>query len=164
MPTPTYDLISSTTLAAAAPSVVFGSIPQGYRDLVVVLAVSQNTTSPRQVWMRPNGDTSNSTLVFMDGTGSGAGTSGTAAANTAFYVASGVPANTITTSISSIMDYSATDKHKTFLTRAGTSGEPVSAYASRWASTVAITSIVFEIIEGPSYNAGSTFSLYGIVA
>lgn len=162
MPTPTYIPLANITLGSSASSVTFSSIPSTYRDLVVVMSVQQNTTSARQVWIRPNGDSSNASLVYMDG-GSGGPASGTSSNLTAFYVDTGVAANTVTTSITNIMDYSATDKHKTFLTRAGTPN-PVSAYASRWASTSAITSLLFYIGAGGDYQAGSTFALYGIAS
>jgi hypothetical protein len=65
-------------------------------------------------------------------------------------------------SILQIMDYSATDKHKSALTRTThTSQSVVEALASRWANTAAITSLA---VSGGTFNVGSTFALYGIVA
>jgi hypothetical protein len=65
------------------------------------------------------------------------------------------------------LDYSATDKHKTTLTRSGysdlSSVATVEATAIRWANTAALTSIVFSTNVG-SFSTGSTFALYGIAS
>jgi hypothetical protein len=163
MPTPTYTPLATVTLGSAAASVTFSSIPATYRDLVLVQRVLQNTTGVRQGIIRPNNDSFNASLVFMDGSGS-ATASGTGSILTTFFMASGPAANTPITAITQIMDYSATDKHKTILNRSGSSFDPVSAYASRWASTSAITSLVYLPNQGGNFSAGSTFDLYGIVA
>jgi hypothetical protein len=102
-----------------------------------------------------NGDTGdNYYYVFMRGDGSSA-TSGNAvgAARIQTYgtVNEGV-------AIASVMDYSATDKHKSVLIRYG-SDAVVSAVAARWGSTAAITSLT---ITG-NYTAGTTFTLYATV-
>jgi hypothetical protein len=163
MPTPTYTPLANTTLVSATGTVTFSSINQGYRDLILVSNVLQNTTAARQSTLRPNGDSGNATLVYMDGSGSSTA-SGSVTSLSMFYVASGPAANITATSIMNIMDYSATDKHKTILTRAGTSYDPVSAYASRWASTSAITSLDIVATTGGNFSAGSSFALYGVIA
>jgi len=65
-----------------------------------------------------------------------------------------------------IMDYSATDKHKTVLTRASTAASSVWAIAGRVATTSAITSVAFIGPDDASdqFLSGSTFALYGIVS
>jgi hypothetical protein len=64
------------------------------------------------------------------------------------------------------MDYSATDKHKPVLLRtsyATISDAATSAFAARWASTSAITSLVVSFpYNSAQIAAGSTFNLYGI--
>jgi hypothetical protein len=62
-----------------------------------------------------------------------------------------------------VMDYSATDKHKTSLVRSGESVDGTEAWVSRWPSTSAINSILL-YTGSNSFTAGSTFALYGIVA
>lgn len=155
--------LQNITLGSAAASVTFGSIPGTYRDLRLVVTAQQNTTSDRQATIKPNNDAANASLVYMDGSGSGTA-SGTASNISIYYIAPGPAANSIVQSTTDIMDYSATDKHKTFLTRAGSSYNPVSAYVSRWASTAAITSLVIYPNIGGNFSAGSTFALYGVVA
>lgn len=63
--------LATTTLGSATASVTFGSIPSGYRDLVLVMesAISSNG----QMSFRFNGDTgSNYSIVHMSGISSGA--------------------------------------------------------------------------------------------
>ena len=163
MPTPTYTPLATITLASAVSSVTFSSIPATYRDLVLVSQVAQNTTGIRQGVLRPNNDSLNGAIVYMDGSGSVA-SAGTDTKLGTFYLASGPAANTPVTAITQLMDYSATDKHKTILNRSGSSFDPVSAYVGRWASTSAITSLVLVSNQGGNFSIGSTFNLYGIAS
>lgn len=156
--------LQNITLGSSTASVTFGSIPGTYRDLRLVVTAQQNTTSDRQATIKPNNDAANASLVYMDGSGSGTGVAGTATNISIYYIAPGPAANSIVQSTTDIFDYGATDKHKTFLTRSGSSYNPVSAYASRWASTTAITSLVIYPNIGGNFSAGSTFALYGVVA
>ena len=158
MPTPTYTALATRTLTSTAASVTFSSIPATYRDLIVIYQGS--TSAVAGVIARVNGDSgSNYTLVRMIGNSSGAISS---AATDSYFpmVYSGNPQSAL--SILQIMDYSATDKHKSALTRTThTSQSVVEALASRWANTAAITSIA---ISGGTFTVGSTFSLYGVIA
>jgi hypothetical protein len=115
--------------------------------------------------MQINGDTGfNYNNLAMWGNGSSAASNSNN--YSAFYF--GWIGNGTTNFISKaqIMDYSATDKHKTALFRNDNVGYSYTdAIASRWANTSAITSIrIFELNTSGTINAGSTFSLYGIVA
>jgi hypothetical protein len=61
------------------------------------------------------------------------------------------------------MDYSATDKHKTILSRANVAGTFTMALAGRWANTSAINQVsIFR--TGQTFSSGSVLSLYGIAA
>ena len=62
------------------------------------------------------------------------------------------------------MDYSATDKHKTVITRASSAGYYIGMSAGRWANTNAITSVSAVMESGRTWSIGSTFALYGIVS
>ena len=155
MATPTYELIETTTLTSSASSVTFTSITQDYRDLVVVTDASNS--SGEDFFLTLNADTSNYTSVRMRGNGSSAfsRTQTTRQFANIYTDASN--------SITQIMDYSATDKHKTILSRSGLATSTVWAYALRYASTSAITSVKLEPAGG-TLNSGSTFSLYGIAS
>ena len=169
MPTPTYDLIASTTLAAASPSVTFSSIPATYRDLVLVYSGRTSGTADGDALnARFNGDTgSNYSGVRMGGL-VGFGPFSNTFTETFTYI------GRIDTSISSnidptpgvvsIMDYSATDKHKTTLSRSGYQRGLVDATATRWANTAAITTIELTAATGTNFVAGFTFNLYGIAS
>ena len=155
MPTSTYVALATTTLGASAAGVTFSSIPATYRDLVLV--VNGNANTGQAVYLTFNGDTgSNYSTVLMYGDGS-TPTSFTQTDKriSAVYA----EPNTI---ISQIMDYSASDKHKTVLTRTNAAGSTTFATAYRWSSTSAVTSL--NIYVGGTFSSGSTFSLFGIEA
>jgi hypothetical protein len=163
MPTPTYTPLATVTLGASASSVTFSSIPATYRDLIFIFNGTSASGTPA-VEARVNGDTGgNYNRVRMIGNGSTA-TSAAASGQSSFTVAAGsMPTSTVATHIVQFMDYSATDKHKTVLNRGNIPSGTVEAFAQRWANTAAITSIsVF--VTSDNFAAGSTFSLYGIVA
>jgi len=157
MPTPTYTPLATVTLGATASSVTFSSIPATYRDLVLV--IQHTSTGSVNFVIRANADTgSNYNQVNMIGLGTS--TSSSAAASAVV----GASYTTLGNTIIQAMDYSATDKHKTFLSRNNTSTpRNVRAIAVRWSDTSAITSLGV-ILPELSLNAGSTFSLYGVIA
>jgi hypothetical protein len=117
--------------------------------------------------MRLNGETSNIyTGVYATGNGSTA-TSGT---YTATFIGTDSSAFTTTTvgetnHIINIMDYSATDKHKTVLIRANRAGGAVDMIAARYPSTAAVTTILLRPNNTDfTWSIGSSFALYGIVS
>jgi hypothetical protein len=159
MPTPTYTALANTTVAVAAASITFSSIPSTYRDLIVVF--NGTTLIDDGVGLRFNADTgSNYSNVRMFGNSGGTGsdtstttriptTAGNSSLRTAF--------------ISQVMDYSATDKHKTVLNRNNITDNNVAAIAGRWANTAGITSVTV-LSPGSVITAGSTITLYGIAS
>ena len=62
-----------------------------------------------------------------------------------------------------IMDYSATDKHKTLLFRGGGPATGVGASATRWSNTAAITSIKLINTAG-TLDTGFTLTLYAVIS
>jgi hypothetical protein len=164
MPTPTYDLIASTTLAASASEVIFSSLPQTYRDLILVHSGTSTNTSINSLQVRLNGDSgSNYPQITMSGESNNT-TSSIFFTDTGlicgYAISTGVVVN-----IAQIMDYSATDKHKTALSRHNSLPESrVRAIAGRWANTAAITSLLCRVDSGASFNAGTTFNLYGVIS
>jgi len=155
MPTPTYDLIATTTLAASTPSVSFNSLPQTYRDLIFIYNGTAATS--QDFYMTLNADSSNYTMVRM-----GATPGASSQAESTREV--GFARTDSSVVIAQIMDYSATDKHKTTLSRTSGNAAVLAAYASRYASTSAITSVGFTINGGHNFQTGSTFNLYGVIA
>ena len=160
MPTNTYTAIASITLGATSTSIDFANIPATYRDLVLVYRGT--TGSADGVFCRVNGDTgSNYSLVRMGGNGTSPfGSTATTTYLPMLY--SGSPVTGM--SILQIMDYSATDKHKTALTSSSGAGYGiVEALASRWANTAAIYSLTLAT-TGSAFQVGTIASIYGIAS
>jgi hypothetical protein len=164
MPTTTYTALATVTLGTTASSVTFSSIPATYRDLILVTEGTLVTAS--SVRFRYNADSgSNYSRVaaqgFTGGTDSGAGTEGQIVP----FLPNNFEASSRFAVIANIMDYSATDKHKTGLFRTNGRADGsglVAMAAARWANTAAITTV--EVLTGTTFATGTTFSLYGVIA
>ena len=156
----TYTLIDSVTLATSATQLTFSSIPAG-GDCVLVVAGASSTGALR-VYFQVNGDTGNNyNTVRMSGDGSSSSSQSLANQGQFLMTSEGwmEPAGSVL--ITQFMDYSATDKHKSLLTRTNTPSRAVEAFAQRWASTSAITSIRI-YVSNDSFAAGTVFSIYDI--
>ena len=156
------------TLGTTATSVTFSSIPATYRDLILVSSTAHTGGVGGGQRMRLNGDTgSNYPFVQMFGDGSSAiSNSGTLDYFTPFINSNPGLSQTVL-GITQVMDYSATDKHKTILltnsSAATSQGPMVAKAAARWANTAAVTTILIYSVS-TNIEAGSTFSLYGVIA
>lgn len=150
--------IANITLQASSPAITFSGVPQTYRDLVVVYNGQTVDSGNFDIRIHFNGDTSNFSFVAMGGTGSST-YSYTASSTNTFNPGTG----NRTVGVYQVMDYSATDKHKTTLIRVNSSNSNVGAGVQRWGSTASITSVTVSMGSG-NYAAGSTFSLYGRIA
>jgi hypothetical protein len=155
----TYTPIATTTLSSATASVTFSSISQGYTDLVIVYNGISSTDD--QNYFRYNNDTgSNYSRTFMYGNGSAAG-SNRSSNDTLLYGPFSL--STPVTNIAHIMNYSNSTTYKTTLIRSGGAANSTIATVGLWRSTAAITNVLIATNSG-TFNAGSTFSLYGILA
>jgi hypothetical protein len=97
----------------------------------------------------------------MQGVGSGSGSSSTIG----FMFAGTWNANQDSNAIVQIMDYSATDKHKTSLVRSNQpSDQGAWAIANRWASNTAVNSITIDPTGSNTITSGTTLALYGVIA
>lgn len=150
--TPTYVALAEVTLAATATEVTL-PVPTGYRDLILV--VEGTLTAGADIFLKANGSSSNWTYVAMYGPVSSFSGSNS-------YI-SNQNTNRFMITVQAL-DVSATDKHKTFLTRNSSAGKSeVGAFASRWADTSAITSL--SVYTGANaFATGTTLNLYGIEA
>jgi hypothetical protein len=157
MPKKTYTQINSVTLAAASGSVTFGSIPQNFRDLVLVIRTPAFADGFQ---LRLNADSSNNSSVIAYGYS----VSSSFFSYTDSAIRGTTGSNIPRQFTYNIMDYSATDKHKTVLGRGSESIDSVLMSASRWASTSQVTSLLLVAQSSGSFPTGSTFSLYGIEA
>lgn len=160
MPTATYTPLANITLGSSASSVTFSSIPNTYRDLVVVVRVNGLGGDPasRNASVLLNGTRGVQVWVY--------GASGVVASGTESLDVTLPFGNYRNYAIMNIMDYSATDKHKTILTRAGSPNNVEWIMVGRTTTTSAVTSV--ELLSPDSgadvWISGSTFALYGIVA
>jgi hypothetical protein len=151
-----YVPLAQITLTAPDAEIVFGSIPNTFRDLIVI--VDQPGTVESEMCLRLNNDSgTNYSRVWMEGTSGGA-TSGAQGTNDRLFL--GNFGTSKCTLRSNIMDYSAIDKHKTLISRADGSG--TKATASRWANTAAVTSVTVLMNASHQVPPGTTIALYGI--
>jgi hypothetical protein len=164
MPTATYDLLSSTVLGSATSTVTFSSISGSYRDLVIVF--TGGVTARTGQFLEFNGDTTNANYanVYAYGSGAGGGASTFSAAAADRQIAEVIENSAANNAIIQILDYSATNKHKTSLIRVNNSTvNGTEMRVHRWANTAAITSVSL-VASGTTWLSGSTFYLYGIVS
>ena len=170
MPTPTYTALATTTLSSAASSVTFSSIPAGYRDVVFIGNARATTTNARGYEIcgfQFNSDTgSNYSRVRMRFDGSSVGSDSGIGSNLEFegIIDQSSASETFGMVKLQLLDYSATDKHKAALYRGSNLSGQTGSYAGRWANSNAVNSIKFFTIQGGTFDAGSTFSLYGIAS
>jgi hypothetical protein len=164
MPTPTYTPLANITLGSAASSITFGSIPATYRDLICVVVATGSTTLQGRI--RLNGDSGSSSYAYQRISGTGSAASANIDNAESFAHISSIAQATTTGALQmniNIMDYSATNKHKTILSRADQAANGTDAHSNRWKNTAAVTSVQILTSTG-NWAAGSTFALYGIVA
>jgi hypothetical protein len=158
MPTPTYTLIDSVTLGSSASSVTFSSIPAG-GDLVVV-ADFNTTTSNGDVFLKFNNSSSGYNYVSMEGDGSATQSYSFSNLSNFSFTYSNTTSGAKSSFIVNLLDYSATNKHKSMLARWNDPNAEAGAYAIRWASNAAINRL--DVTTNSSFAAGSTFFLYNI--
>jgi hypothetical protein len=165
MPTATYTPLANVTLASTSTSITFGSIPATYRDLIVVFQGLSGGVGNFQTRLRLNGDTGNNyNWQRMSGTGTSSFAS-TAASQNNLNLTFAAEAQT-TTQVQhriNIMDYSATDKHKTVISRADNAAQATEAVAGRWANTAAVTSVQL-FPSSATFGIGTTVALYGVIS
>jgi hypothetical protein len=152
-----YTALANVTLGSNANSVSFSSVGQGYRDLVLVVT-GVPTTAEQFFYLYFNSDTgSNYSRLEMLGTGSTPAT---------FTAANLIPitlnASNVGTNIIQIMDYSATDKHKSVLYRSANPSSNTLMGAGRWANTAAVTTVTITGFNAGQMAAGTTLALYGV--
>lgn len=159
-----YVPLANLTLGANALSVTFSSISQSYRDLVLVVT-GTTQSGPLAITLRLNADSTSANYSEVTMSGDGTAASSTTVASAVGVRSGFVWSNTyLSHAIFNIMDYSATDKHKTVLVRTNNDQVATSAIASRWANTAAVTSIVVQPSSGTNMLTGCTFALYGVSA
>lgn len=164
MPTTTYIPLANATLSSNAATITFSSISQLYKDLILVIN-GKKTTGTADAYMRFNSDSgSNYARLRL----SGDGASVVAAQNlsdTQGYIDSYgyLDTNFSYATMVQIYDYSSTDKHKNWLSRANNAGLGIDILAGKWASTSAISSILLGMTSD-QWAVGTTVTLFGVAA
>jgi hypothetical protein len=164
MPTATYIALANLTLTTTDSEIIFSSIPNTYRDLVIVVEGTTNASNSNYR-LQFNSDTgSNYTVVVLAGTTTPVSNVETFTAMQPTYHGQWSTSTRANTTIH-VMDYSATDKRKTMLVRNNRTDLATELITGVWANTSAITSIrLFTSTAGSSFASGTTFSLFGIVS
>lgn len=150
-------LIESQTITSTVSSVTFSSIPNTFRDLILVI---NKPSGDFRVSLRFNNDSGTN---YVGLSLQNAGNSVARYNSNQNYIWSPLfnsGGNAANLTVFQIMDYSRTDKHKTVLSKSSIPTSVVSMESWRWANLSAINSIYVE----PDLTTGSTLSLYGITA
>lgn len=167
----TYDKIATNTLSSATAVIDFTSIPSTYTDLVLVGSVGASTTGIPFLTQFNNDTANNYSTLTMYGaqTGSPPGTaissSGTYSNINSIYVPinSGMPTTVSAAYTMNIQDYASTSIFKTTITEYSYGLSEVNLNSGMWRSTSAINRITITAV-GSTFLAGSTFTIYGILA
>lgn len=159
----TYEPIASTTLASAAASYTFTSIPGTFTDLVLVSFIQPSVAANRGLYLRFNSDTgSNYSGTYLSGDGSSA-TSGRQSNQTSLITYTTFSQASWTASRVQIIGYANTNVYKTVLSEGSAPSINVRRSVGLWRDTSAITSIT-ALPNADDFAAGSTFSLFGVKA
>lgn len=155
--------LANTTVSGSTTTITFSSISNSYRDLVIVYSSPSQGSQVRPL-IRFNSDSgSNYNEIRMVGNGSStssAAFSGSHFDATGFFSSYNDPF----TILANVLDYSATDKHKSVLFRADGASQATVGEMGRWANTAAITTVSFVSANGSSFPTGLTIALYGVSA
>lgn len=157
----TYEPISTQTLASAAATVTFSSIPSTYTDLILVSSCTNSANS--ESTLQVNGDSgSNYSTVLLSGNGS-AVAAYRYNTTSIFTQVEGCGTGQYNM-IYNFQNYANTSTYKTILTRFNAAAKGTSLCIGSWRTTSAITSITLGNLSGGNFNTGSIFTLYGIKA
>lgn len=158
MPTPTYTALATVTLGGSDAEIIFGSIPNSYRDLIIVIGGSASGgTSPSVRFNSDGGSNYNNIRLFAT-----PATFSSQAFN-ADYGSMGFM-NTERSQVRiQIFDYATTNKQKVAIGRNGNT-DTIRIEATRWANTAAINTVSVRMDGGATYSTGTVISLYGVIA
>jgi hypothetical protein len=163
----TYTLIEAKTLGSAVASVTFSSIPQTYTDVQLVMSTrTTNTAGREQIFIYPNGSTTNNNRVVLYGY-DGATPAGGGGTDKfiGWQTGGGATASTFS-NISVYFSGYRTSKNKPYSADLVAENNSTSNYilnfnGSLWSDSTAISSIQIDC-ETHSFAVNSTFYLYGI--
>jgi hypothetical protein len=164
-------LIESKTLATAAASIEFTSIPQDGTDLVALMSIRVDAAdTSRDMIVQFNGDTGNNySFRRLVGTGSSASSSSGSGAGDLFIVgshsANSATSNTFGNGSVYIPNYTgstAKSASSDTVSENNATAAQQTISATLWSGTAAITSVLFKPYFSANLMVGSTISLYKI--
>ena len=160
-----YYIIDKVVLAANSSSLSFTSIPATYTDLVLVIN-GNFVSSGLQVALQFNTDTTTTHYTDTSITGTVSTVSGTGDGTGHSYTFLGYnPGTGPFLFVGNIMDYANTTTYKSTMARYGAGTNATTQFSvGTYYSTSAISTIGITAYNGGSYAAGTTFTLYGIIA
>ena len=169
--TSSYESISTVTVGSGgSSSVTFSSIPSTYKHLQIRAISRTSGSAGGYVYMQYNGDTgSNYTRHQLWGDGSSVQAYGAGAATqavVAYQTLSTSLSNTFASVIVDILDYTNSNKYKTYRVLNGYDVNGAGGYvffmSSAWLSTSAINSITLYPEASQNFGQYTQFALYGI--
>jgi hypothetical protein len=152
-----YIPLATVTLGGSDADIVFSNIPATFKDLVIVVIGSSNQVGSPSLQLNGDAGSNYDNVRLYDN-----GSSALSQSFNATYASIGIMNTSSTVTIANIMDYAATDKHKTILARGGTTGNTTRTEISRWANTAAVTSVKVCFDGSALYSTGTVMSLYGV--
>ena len=164
----TYEPIASTTLGSTAATVTLSGIPTTYTDVILVCSFEFDTAAQFRIRVGNGSVDTGTNYSFTGLVGNGTTASSFRRSSQAQFYAyngNGITANTRTIVVANFMSYANTNVYKTaLLVEASPSDEGVAREVMLWRSTSAINVIEIYSASGELFEAGSTFSLFGIKA
>lgn len=156
MPTNTYTPLATITLGGSDAEIIFGSIPNSYRDLVIVIAgTASGGTSPSVRFNSDGGANYFNNRLFATPATYSHQTFTDSYGSLGFM-------NTEQSQVRiQILDYSATDKNKVAIGRNGNT-DTLRLETVRWANNAAIHTVSVRMDGGQTYSTNTVISLYGI--
>jgi len=163
--------ISDVLVESPVTTVTFNSIPSGYTDLKIVCSSRDNTAAAwGSIYLRFNGSTTSYSGIQIYGTGSAAASTSSSIWGTNYALAgrpAGNDATALTFGNSDIYIPNYTSSNNKSISGDGVGeNNGTSSFAmlvaSLWSNSSAITSIEV-MTPGQLFQAGSTFTLYGIL-
>lgn len=157
MATQTYDLLDSTTLSSATNSVTFSSIDQTYVDLVLTIYAKRSSAGDIKLYYNSDADNNYETINMLS---DGSSTTANNIGRNHILLSPGSTTTAIVTA--NIINYTATDQLKETLGRSDDGTNKTVASVTQWNKSPIAAINKIEIRGGSNFDAGSTFSLYGI--
>lgn len=154
----TYTPIASTTLGTSTSTVTFNSF-SGYTDLRLIMSVKNGVGADYQIRVNVNSDgsTNYSATIMRDA-------SALRYNNNGSILAGWCNNSNFTVNKLDFLSYANTSIYKTIISRFDNMADYIGMGVNVWRSTAAITSISIGLESGQNMLAGSTFTLYGILA